>query len=446
VNFGGWLLWEPGPANKSPLVQSLGDDCIPKDEWTLCEQLVEKHGSETAQNLMYQHRKSHVSKADFIAIKSLGFNAVRVPFVYWAFSPRAGEPFIGNCTEFLDAALDWGSEVGLSVVLCLHAGVGFQSSEPPCGCANENWHPRNFDVAATVDIMRHLGKRYGCHTALGGICILNEPHGDLPALKLNRYFREAYHTLRNECGLPLRVQIMMPVFHHDFKDFRGKYTEDNGYRNVVFDVHMYQVFGDPYAGWRKMSLAQHLRYATAARTKEHDAKCIADEGERVVVSEFSLAMPVWHDNFMISREHAALSNAEKSLLRRCFAFRQLRTFARLTEGCFFWSWKDDAGPEWSLVQCREKCWMPRVSDSIEYDRNGTATAWESQTDLHKDRRLPSPKRESTSSLADSVSAEHAFKRQKTRDSDDSTDVGQSSDYESEEQLDRDSNHSSSVSD
>jgi len=289
-------------------------------------------------------------------MKKLGVNAVRVPFGYWAFAPKAGEPFVGNCLEFLDATLEWGAELGMSIVLCLHAAVGFQSAEPPCGRADENWRPCKFDVAATVDVMRQVVRRYGQHGALGGICILNEPAGNMPDRTLRRYFAEAYSAMRGECGLPPSVQVMMPIFHNDFKHFRGIFTEEQGYANVVFDVHCYQVFGGSYAGWSRMTLAEHLRYATA-QTSKHDARCIADHGERVVVSEFSVALPVWGRNWL-GKVHAALSESEKAQLRRCFALRQLRTFATYTEGFFFWCWRDDSGPEWSFSDATAKGWFP----------------------------------------------------------------------------------------
>jgi glucan 1,3-beta-glucosidase len=357
VNLSSWLLWEPGPADKSWLVASLGPGERPEDEWTLCERLVEKHGQEAAERMVQRYRSERVTRADFAAMKKLGLNAVRVPFGYWALRPRPGEPFFEGCAGFLDDALAWGAEFGLSVVLCLHAAVGFQSQDPPCGRANRAWRPCRFDVDATVDVMRDVALRYGGHPALGGICVLNEPSGDIPPRTMNRYFMEVYSALRVDCRLPASVQIMFPVFHHDFKHFRGMYTEDQGYVNVLFDVHVYQVFGEPYAGWHRMSLAQNLRHADAV-SSNHDVRAIADCGERVVVTEFSLALPKWRTNTTTFMEYQALSESERSLLLRCFAQRQLRTFAKHTEGCFFWSWKDDAGPEWSLLECCARGWMP----------------------------------------------------------------------------------------
>ncbi|CAK0832841.1 unnamed protein product [Prorocentrum cordatum] len=303
VNVSSWLLWEPGPADKSWLVASLGPGERPEDEWGLCERLVEKHGREAAERMVQRYRSERVTRADFAAMKKLGLNAVRVPFGYWALRPRPGEPFFGGCAEFLDDALAWGEELGLSVVLCLHAAVGFQSQDPPCGRANRAWRPCRFDVDATVDVMRDVALRFGGHPALGGICVLNEPSGDIPPRTMNRYFQEVYSALRTDCRLPASVQIMLPVFHHDFRHFRGRYTEDQGYVNVLFDVHVYQVFGEPYAGWHRMSLAQNLRHADAL-SSTHDVRAIADCGERVVVTEFSLALPKWRTKTTTYLEYA----------------------------------------------------------------------------------------------------------------------------------------------
>jgi glucan 1,3-beta-glucosidase len=289
-------------------------------------------------------------------MRQFGANSVRIPFGYWAITgPRDGEPFFGPCTDFLDNALEWGCELGLSVVLCFHAAVGFQSSDPPCGHKNDDWLPGDFDVDASVDVLRQVARRYRNHKGLGGICVLNEPSGDLPADVLNRFFRRSYNVMRNDEALPLSVQIMLPIFHHDFVDFSDTYTEQKGYANVVFDVHCYQVFGDPYAGWCYMSLADHLRYATAAR-QTHPVTCIASRGERVVVTEFSLAFPT-PESCMIGREFAALTRSEREMLHRSFAQRQLSAFRKHTEGWFFWCWKDDSGPQWSFSEVMARGWI-----------------------------------------------------------------------------------------
>merc|ERR1712136_154768 len=95
-------------------------------------------------------------------------------------------------------------------------------------------------------------------------------------------------------------------------DLDSVFREEHGFKNVVFDVHIYHMFTD---NWFRMSLANHLRWA-AAQGRWHDSKDIADTGARVIVSEWCLALPT-------------------------FARRQVQTFADHTHGWFFWSWKDE---------------------------------------------------------------------------------------------------------
>lgn len=193
-------------------------------------------------------------------------------------------------------------------------------------------------------------------------------------------------------GLPDSVQVMLPSFHHPLSEFLGRYTTEKGFANVVFDVHRYQVFGDPGAGWCKQSLAYHLRFATAPHGN-HDIRRIAEAGERVVVSEFSVKLPTWHTKWMIAREYASLTKSERTLLQRSFALRQLRCFAKYSEGWFFWSWKDHAGPEWDFAACTSLGWMPNVvKNSMAGASNKSSEANPKQikvaTDSSKKRLLP----------------------------------------------------------
>merc|ERR1719446_1968515 len=110
---------------------------------------------------------------------------------------------------------------------------------------------------------------------------------------------------------------------------------------------MYQVFGED---WFKMSLADHLRWA-AGHSKIHDARKIAQLGERVIVSEWCLALPIRDFNHSIAWEWMYLSRSERAAVLRSFALRQLHTFAKYTDGWFFWSWRDEDSAEWSLKEC-----------------------------------------------------------------------------------------------
>lgn len=60
---------------------------------------------------------------DFVAIKDMGLNAVRVPFGYWiVLGPGPGEPYEGPAMEYLDLAVQWAEECDLEVPRVLKNG------------------------------------------------------------------------------------------------------------------------------------------------------------------------------------------------------------------------------------------------------------------------------------------------------------------------------------
>ena len=56
------------------------------------------------------------------------------------------------------------------------------------------------------------------------------------------------------------MHTILPIYQRWYQDFDGHYREQDGYRNVLFDVHLYHLFSD---NWFRMSLASHLRWALA---------------------------------------------------------------------------------------------------------------------------------------------------------------------------------------
>lgn len=353
VNLGGWLVWEHGPCNSAPIVKAAGGD-TPMDEWTLSLRLREKYGAEKAAQLMREHRMTFVTKRDFVEIAALGFNSVRVPFSYWLFDgPHADEPFLGPDGDILDDAFRWASETGLKVILSYHGTVGFQSDHQASGRFNQSWTPEQWDQQASLELLRRVALRYKDNAALGGICVVNEPSPEIPIERLRQFYKAGYHVIR-DAGVSEEVQVILPLYHREIKDMKGCFPEEDGYRNIVYDEHTYQVFGED---WFKMSLADHLRYA-AGKLGPHDLQTTWKAGERVIASEWSLALPIRDFENMIAWEWWYLTQAERNAVIRSFAMRQLRTFARYSDGWFFWSWKDEDSVLWSLRDAIAKNLMP----------------------------------------------------------------------------------------
>ena len=84
-----------------------------EDEYYLPRQLSKKC---MRQELRFTVR-IYYRKRDFVTIKSMGMEAVRIPVPYFIFGDR--EPFIG-CIEELDKAFNWAEAYGLQILIDLH--------------------------------------------------------------------------------------------------------------------------------------------------------------------------------------------------------------------------------------------------------------------------------------------------------------------------------------
>ena len=63
------------------------------------------------------HRAEYITEGDFVRIKAMGMEAVRIPVPYFIFGDRP--PFIG-CIAELDKAFNWAKKYGLQILIDLH--------------------------------------------------------------------------------------------------------------------------------------------------------------------------------------------------------------------------------------------------------------------------------------------------------------------------------------
>ena len=107
VNFGNWLVLEKW---MSP---ALFEGTDAEDEYNLAYQLPR----EAYQARIQIHRSEYITERDFVTVKAMGMEAVRIPVPYFVFGDR--EPFIG-CVKELDRAFAWAQAYGLTILLDLH--------------------------------------------------------------------------------------------------------------------------------------------------------------------------------------------------------------------------------------------------------------------------------------------------------------------------------------
>lgn len=339
VNLGGWLLLEPGPS--APLNTG-------RCEWDLMETLRRRQ----AVDILHRHRETFIQKEDFVAIKNMGLNAVRVPFGYWiVLGPSHGDPYEGPALEYLDRAVQWAEECDLEVLLDLHGCPGGESPDAPCGRVFRGWDWTCWRRIETLQALEVVARRYCDRSHVKGLAVCNEPSRFIPADVLAGFYDQAVSVIRASGMSADRVTVVLPVFQRSVPEFVKTWERVSGGRheNFCFDVHYYHCFEDE---WNRMTLAEHLR-----AVEDH-----AEELRRfpMVVGEWSLALG--------GRGKAALPASQAMAL---FARQQIKAYAEASHGWLFWNWRDGAGVAWDYRMCFQQQLMAGDALSLPpWDRRG----------------------------------------------------------------------------
>lgn len=163
VNLGNWLVLEKW---MSP---ALFAGTTAEDEYYLPRQLPR----EVYEARILIHRSEYITERDFVAIKAMGMEAVRIPVPYFIFGDR--EPFIG-CIQELDKAFNWAERYGLQILIDLHTAPMGQNGFDNGGiCGVCKWSRNPEEVEFVLSVLERLAKRYGTRKGLWGIEVLNEP-------------------------------------------------------------------------------------------------------------------------------------------------------------------------------------------------------------------------------------------------------------------------------
>ena len=336
VNLGNWLVLEKW---MSP---ALFAGTTAEDEYYLPRQL----SKEVYEARIKIHRAEYITERDFVTIKSMGMEAVRIPVPYFIFGDR--EPFIG-CVEELDKAFNWAEAYGLQILIDLHTAPlgqnGFDNGGI-CGVCKWAQHPE--EVEFILSVLERLAKRYGNRKGLWGIEVINEPltenmwdsmnmqerypafdpemaEGSAPVTFafLKEFYKDAYDRIREY--MPEEKYV---VIHDGFaiKEWKG-YMQEEKYKNVVLDTHQYLA-----CGW--------------------DTK----GGQSVL-------------NGLEGDVESAVSAEEKKKIYQAVAEAQLEAW-NTGSGYFYWSYKlltdtiNDKGwigwDSWDLGRCVDFGWFPRV--------------------------------------------------------------------------------------
>ena len=186
VNFGGWLLME------GYILHSLN-----LAEQVFKKEFLQKLGVDALQDFEKSFRDNFICKEDVVRVKKLGANCIRVPFNYRLIEKKPYEYDLDGL-KYLDSILKWAKELGVWIILDLHAA---------CGAQNNDWHSDSLGPAdlwnkkscqnRTIALWKFLANRYKNREELAGYDILNE--AVLKDTKLlNDFYRRVIAGIREE--------------------------------------------------------------------------------------------------------------------------------------------------------------------------------------------------------------------------------------------------------
>jgi len=327
VNLGGWLLLEPGPSCGLFEKHCKRNGQKVRCEWDLLEIMIKKGALADLE----QHRQTHITKQDFIEIKEMGLNSVRIPFGYWVvLGPQRNAPYQGPALEYIDLAVDWAEEVGLQVLLDLHGCPGGESPDAPCGRRvrpAKAWNWKKWNFSQSLRALEKLAQRYCGRACVTGIQVCNEPCTSVPVEKLCQYYDRAISTVRS-AGMPAdRVAVVLPVFQREVVEVAKTFASLSAgkHSNYCFDMHYYHCFN----GCDDWKFAQHLREI---------------QWHRKEIEQFPICVGEW-----------SLALGKSAAKSRCFPAKETHAiFGRVqrtaydeaSHGWFFWTWKDSNGVDW----------------------------------------------------------------------------------------------------
>ena len=253
VNLGNWLVLEKW------MNPALFEGTTAEDEYYLPRQL----SPEVYEARIKIHRSEYITERDFVTIKRMGLESVRIPIPYFIFGDR--EPFIG-CIEELDKAFNWAEKYGLTILIDLHTVPMSQNGFDNGGISGVcKWAQNPDEVEFALSVLERLAERYGTRKGLLGIQPLNEPitenmwktmdvehryppadpvlaQGSAPITMefLRKYYLDAYE----------RISKYMPkdkyvVIHDGFELMAWKdFMQEEKYSNVILDTHQYLMLAE----------------------------------------------------------------------------------------------------------------------------------------------------------------------------------------------------------
>lgn len=381
VNLGNWLVLEKW---MSP---ALFQGTTAEDEYYLPTQL----SPEVYEARIKIHRSEYITERDFVTIKSMGMESVRIPVPYFIFGDR--KPFIG-CIEELDKAFNWAEKYGLTILIDLHTVPLSQNGFDNGGISGVcKWAQNPDEVEFALSVLERLAKRYGNRKGLFGIQPLNEPitenmwetmdvqnryapvdtelaKGSAPITMkfLRQFYLDAYD----------RISAYMPkdkyvVIHDGFELMAWKdFMQEEKYSNVILDTHRYLMVAEARGCSQTIEgYLKYIREELEPQITEMEKYFPVICGEWCLFNSLACGCDTKGGQSVLNgvegSQQESLSPEEKKEIYETLAKAQLELWEK-GSGYFYWSYKlltDTVNTpgwigwdSWDMGRCYDFGWFP----------------------------------------------------------------------------------------
>lgn len=381
VNLGNWLVLEKW---MSP---ALFQGTTAEDEYYLPTQL----SPEVYEARIKIHRSEYITERDFVTIKSMGMESVRIPVPYFIFGDR--KPFIG-CIEELDKAFNWAEKYGLTILIDLHTVPLSQNGFDNGGISGVcKWAQNPDEVEFALSVLERLAKRYGNRKGLFGIQPLNEPITENMWETMdiqNRYAPADQEMAKGSAPITMkflrqfyldaydRISAYMPkdkyvVIHDGFELMAWKdFMQEEKYSNVILDTHQYLMVAEARGCSQTIEgYLKYIREELEPQITEMEKYFPVICGEWCLFNSLACGCDTKGGQSVLNgvegSQQESLSPEEKKEIYETLAKAQLELWEK-GSGYFYWSYKlltDTVNTpgwigwdSWDMGRCYDFGWFP----------------------------------------------------------------------------------------
>jgi aryl-phospho-beta-D-glucosidase BglC (GH1 family) len=276
---------------------------IPGTEKGIRQIFTEVYGKKNAEKFFDDYLNYFITEKDFILLKNLGVNVLRLPFSYRHFEDDRA-PGILKPEGFtqLDRVLELCKKYKIFAILDMHSSPGGQNPESHGGGdtgVSEFWSDASLRTRM-INLWGYIAQRYKDESIIAGFDILNEPYLVTDVEGFNKFYDEVIRKIR---GVDTNHIVFLEGddWAKDFSIFKSL----GGYQQAI-SFHFYpgqHVYLSTERLARAEELEHKLKYFTDLREKTGMPLWVGETGGHFPQSKLTEGMELVKDCLDIFEKH-----------------------------------------------------------------------------------------------------------------------------------------------